>query len=98
MDNANFISNIPDCAHGDASHRNDGYGTEDRIPAAAGADVPHAVPGRRSSAADLAGGAGIVGWRTALQTGAAQVANRVPEVRAPGRLDLFSDREGTFSS
>jgi hypothetical protein len=33
-----------------------------------------------------------------LQTGAAQVANRVPEVRAPGRLDLFSDREGTFSS
>src|SRR4051794_22330082 len=25
------------------------------------------------------------------QTGAAQVANRVPEVRAPGRLDLFSD-------
>src|SRR5689334_9077627 len=32
------------------------------------------------------------------QTSAAQVANRSPEVRAPGRLDLFSDRDGTFSS
>ena len=32
------------------------------------------------------------------QTSVAQVASRVPEVRAPGRLDLFSDREGTFAS
>jgi Transglycosylase SLT domain len=32
------------------------------------------------------------------QANVAQVANRVPEVRAPGRLDLFSDRDGTFSS
>ena len=32
------------------------------------------------------------------QTNVAQVANRVPEVRAPGRLDLFSDRDGAFSS
>jgi hypothetical protein len=25
-------------------------------------------------------------------------AGKTPEVRAPGRLDLFSDRNGTFSS
>jgi hypothetical protein len=28
----------------------------------------------------------------------ASVASTTPEVRAPGRLDLFSDRDGTFSS
>ena len=28
----------------------------------------------------------------------ASATNRMPEVRAPGRLDLFSDRDGTFSS
>jgi len=27
-----------------------------------------------------------------------KVASATPEVRAPGRLDLFSDRNGTFSS
>src|SRR5262249_4510863 len=27
----------------------------------------------------------------------ASAASTTPEVRAPGRLDLFSDREGTFS-
>jgi hypothetical protein len=26
-----------------------------------------------------------------------KVASATPEVRAPGRLDLFSDRKGTFS-
>jgi hypothetical protein len=26
------------------------------------------------------------------------LSGRTPEVRAPGRLDLFSDRNGTFSS
>jgi hypothetical protein len=26
-----------------------------------------------------------------------KVASATPEVRAPGRLDLFSDRNGTFS-
>jgi len=26
------------------------------------------------------------------------LSGHTPEVRAPGRLDLFSDREGTFSS
>jgi Transglycosylase SLT domain len=35
---------------------------------------------------------------TPSQTNVAQVTNRIPEVRAPGRLDLFSDRDGTFSS
>jgi hypothetical protein len=28
----------------------------------------------------------------------AQVTTGVPEVRPPGRLDLFSDRDGTFAS
>ena len=28
----------------------------------------------------------------------ASATTRMPEVRAPGRLDLFSDRDGTFSS
>jgi hypothetical protein len=28
----------------------------------------------------------------------ASLSNRTPEIRAPGRLDLFSDRNGTFSS
>jgi hypothetical protein len=28
----------------------------------------------------------------------ANLASVTPEVRAPGRLDLFSDRDGTFSS
>lgn len=32
------------------------------------------------------------------QADMSKVASRIPEVRAPGRLDLFSDRDGTFSS
>ena len=32
------------------------------------------------------------------RTNVASVGNQMPEVRAPGRLDLFSDRDGTFSS
>lgn len=36
--------------------------------------------------------------RTASQPKVAQAAATVPEVRPPGRLDLFSDRDGTFSS
>lgn len=35
---------------------------------------------------------------TTSQNNGTQVATRTPEVRAPGRLDLFSDRDGTFSS
>lgn len=35
---------------------------------------------------------------TASQSKVAQAATTVPEVRPPGRLDLFSDRNGTFSS
>jgi hypothetical protein len=34
----------------------------------------------------------------AIAAPAASLSNRTPEVRAPGRLDLFSDRNGTFSS
>jgi hypothetical protein len=36
--------------------------------------------------------------RTAPEPKVAQVTTGVPEVRPPGRLDLFSDRDGTFSS
>jgi hypothetical protein len=35
---------------------------------------------------------------TASQPKVAQATTGMPEVRAPGRLDLFSDRNGTFSS
>jgi hypothetical protein len=31
------------------------------------------------------------------QTTVASLSGKTPEVRAPGRLDLFSDRNGTFS-
>jgi hypothetical protein len=34
----------------------------------------------------------------AIAAPVASLSNRTPEVRAPGRLDLFSDRNGTFSS
>ena len=34
----------------------------------------------------------------AVQGLGGQGASAAPEVRAPGRLDLFSDRSGTFSS
>jgi len=35
---------------------------------------------------------------SASQVNVASAAGTTPEVRAPGRLDLFSDRDGTFSS
>ena len=64
------------------------------------ADLPFAVPGRRTHAADFAGGAGIVGQWFVVDIGRQHraVYRANPEVRAPGRLDLFSDRNGTFSS
>jgi hypothetical protein len=37
-------------------------------------------------------------WANPARTTVASAANHTPEVRAPGRLDLFSDRDGTFSS
>lgn len=37
-------------------------------------------------------------WGNSSRVNVASVANATPEVRAPGRLDLFSDRDGTFSS
>ena len=48
-------------AYGDSGHRNDRHGVENCFSAAARADVPHTVPGRRPHPADFAGGAGIVG-------------------------------------
>ena len=35
---------------------------------------------------------------SAPRVNVASAASTTPEVRAPGRLDLFSDRDGTFSS
>ena len=37
-------------------------------------------------------------WANPSRTSVASAGNHIPEVRAPGRLDLFSDRDGTFSS
>jgi hypothetical protein len=37
-------------------------------------------------------------WANPSRTSVASARNHMPEVRAPGRLDLFSDRDGTFSS
>jgi hypothetical protein len=41
-------------------------------------------------------------WGTSPATVAsanpAPLSGRTPELRAPGRLDLFSDRSGSFSS
>ena len=63
-------------------------------------DLPLAVPGRRPHPADLAGGAGIVGQLLVADDGSLGngAVGKTPEVRAPGPLDLFSDRSGTFSS
>ncbi len=36
-------------------------------------------------------------WANPARTNVAFAASHTPEVRAPGRLDLFSDRDGTFS-
>ena len=74
------------------------------------ADVPLAVSGRRAQRADFACGSGIVGQGLVANFGCASNPDApatvapatstfgTPEVRAPGRLDLFSDRSGTFSS
>src|SRR4051794_7334611 len=37
-------------------------------------------------------------WANPQRATVASAGNHIPEVRAPGRLDLFSDRDGTFSS
>src|SRR5262249_44680952 len=37
-------------------------------------------------------------WGNSSRVNVASAASAVPEVRAPGRLDLFTDRDGTFSS
>ena len=68
--------------------------------------VPFAVPGRRTSAAGLAGGSGIVGQFLVADLGCASDLGRAcghgfdagPSASAPQALDLFSDRNGTFSS
>ena len=81
-------------------------GAADRLIAAGRSDLPLAVPGRRAVAAGLAGGSGIVGQFVFAATARigrklrslSRADRRKPEVRAPGRLDLFSDRAGTFSS
>jgi transglycosylase-like protein with SLT domain len=37
-------------------------------------------------------------WSNSPRANVASAANTTPDIRAPGRLDLFSDRDGTFSS
>jgi hypothetical protein len=95
--NANFISNIPDART--VTPVTATTGTELKT-----ASLPQQEPMFRTlfQAGDrpqpISPAVQELWGNTTPQTGAAQVANRVPEVRAPGRLDLFSDREGTFSS
>ena len=94
IDNAAYLSSFPDSAQRDAGGGDVANGLG-RIRA----DLPLAVPGRRTHAADFAGGAGIVGQQFVADLSAApSLSGHTPEVRAPGRLDLFSDRSGTFSS
>jgi hypothetical protein len=38
------------------------------------------------------------GSNSSLTSASTVLSGHIPEVRAPGRLDLFSDRDGTFSS
>ena len=38
------------------------------------------------------------GSNSSLTSASTVLSQHKPEVRAPGRLDLFSDRDGTFSS
>ena len=38
------------------------------------------------------------GSNSSLTSASTILSGHTPEVRAPGRLDLFSDRDGTFSS
>src|SRR5258705_2045126 len=42
--------------------------------------------------------ADLVGSNSSLTSASTILSGHTPEVRAPGRLDLFSDRDGTFSS
>ncbi len=97
MTNANFISNIPDARM--VTPVTATSGTELKT-----ASLPQQEPMFRTlfqagdrpqpispAVQELWGGA-------PSQTSTAQVASRTPDVRAPGRLDLFSDRNGTFSS
>ena len=37
-------------------------------------------------------------WANPQRASVVSASTHTPEVRAPGRLDLFSDRDGTFSS
>ena len=101
IDNAAYLSSFPD-QRSVTPVAATSQAIEDRLGAVR-ADLPLAVPGRRTHAADLAGGAGIVGQRFVADLSCPAVAvscrsGHKPEVRAPGRLDLFSDRDGTFSS
>ena len=43
-------------------------------------------------------GSSLTSASVASNTATPSLSGHVPEVRAPGRLDLFSDRNGTFSS
>ena len=97
IDNAAYLSSFPD-----SRGVTPVAATSQTASAAVRADLPLAVPGRRTQGADFACGSGIVGQGFVADLGcvgdSVASADRQPEVRAPGRLDLFSDRNGTFSS
>ena len=98
IDNAAYLSSFPD----QRSVTPVAAGVANRLGSIR-ADLPLAVPGRRTHAADFAGGAGIVGQQFVADFGCVSNPRCIfgfdisAEVRAPGRLDLFSDRNGTFS-
>jgi transglycosylase-like protein with SLT domain len=94
--NANFISNIPDAR------------TVTPVTAASGtelktASLPQQEPMFRTlfQAGDRTqpiSPAVQELWGGSSRSNVASLTSTTPEVRAPGRLDLFSDRDGTFSS
>ena len=105
VDNAAYLSSFPEVRVGHAGGRHAGDGIDHGVARPPSRPMlPFAVPGRRAGAAGLAGGAGIVGQLVVADLGRVsdlgcrrQLRPQTPNVRAPQPLDLFSDRNGTFS-
>jgi hypothetical protein len=94
MENANFLSTIPDART--VTPVKATTGTESKT-----ASLPQQEPIFRTlfQAGDRAQPISpAVQELWANPTSRVNLASTTPEVRAPGRLDLFSDRDGTFSS
>jgi hypothetical protein len=94
MENANFLSTIPDAR------------TVTPVKATTGTESKTASPPQQEPMFRTLFQAGdraqpispAVQELWANPTSRVNLASATPEVRAPGRLDLFSDRDGTFSS